>query len=212
MDQQRPAAVRLARPCARRSPTPSTVSDREARCSAARRRPKPANTLNPPSLADYSDHEAWADYKLDLDKVDELMTGDGWDEGRRRHLGQGRQEDVASTINTTAGNKRRELTEQVIQQQLKEAGFDMTIKNADARRPVRTIVPKGDYDLIALRPERDVDQPGLCTLFCSENIPGPANDNSGHNWTRQRPRRRRAAAHRRHEPRRRRAPGGGQGG
>ena len=42
---------------------------------------KAANSLNPYVLADYSDQDAWAGYKLDLDKVDSLMTGDGWEKG-----------------------------------------------------------------------------------------------------------------------------------
>ena len=32
-------------------------------------------------MADYTDPQAFADYKLDLDKVDALMTGDGWAKG-----------------------------------------------------------------------------------------------------------------------------------
>jgi len=38
----------------------------------------PTNSLNPPILAAYSDQHAFAGYHLDLAKVRQLMTGDGW--------------------------------------------------------------------------------------------------------------------------------------
>ena len=42
---------------------------------------KAANSLNPFVIADYSNPNAWANYELDLDKVNSLMTGDGWAKG-----------------------------------------------------------------------------------------------------------------------------------
>ena len=39
------------------------------------------NSLNPPVVKDYSNPNAWANYKLDLAKVTSLMTGDGWAKG-----------------------------------------------------------------------------------------------------------------------------------
>ena len=42
---------------------------------------KAVNSLNPCVVADYSDPNAWSNYKLDLDKVNSLMTGDGWAKG-----------------------------------------------------------------------------------------------------------------------------------
>ena len=50
---------------------------------------------------------------------------------------------------TTAGNKRRELTQQVVQQQLKEAGFDITINNVKAGDFFGQILPAGDRKKLA---------------------------------------------------------------
>ena len=42
---------------------------------------KASNSLNPFVIADYSDPKRGRGYKLDLDKVNSLMTGDGWTKG-----------------------------------------------------------------------------------------------------------------------------------
>ena len=42
---------------------------------------KAVNCLNPPILAEFSDQDAFAGYKLDLAKEDSLLTGDGWAKG-----------------------------------------------------------------------------------------------------------------------------------
>ena len=78
---------------------------------------EPLQTLNAPILSFFSDTEAFAGYTLDLDKVDELMTGDGW---AKNGDGIWAKDGKTATfvLNTTAGNKRRELTQQIVQEQL----------------------------------------------------------------------------------------------
>ena len=142
---------------------------------------KAANSLNPGVLADYSDQDAWAGYKLDLDKVDDLMTGDGWEKGSDDIWAKAGKK-MSFTIITTAGDKLRELTEQVIQPQLKTAGFDMKIKNTNLDNLLQAF-SQGNYDLILIAQTSTSMSPGLCTVLCTENIPGPANDNSGNNWS-----------------------------
>ncbi len=66
---------------------------------------KAVNSLNPCVVADYSDPDAWSNYKLNLDKVDELMTGDGWAKGTDGIWAKDGKK-AAFTIVTTAGNKR----------------------------------------------------------------------------------------------------------
>ena len=117
-----------------------------------------------------------ASYTLDLDKVDELMTGDGWTK-RRRHLGQGRQDRVASRSRRTAGNKRRELTEQIMQEQLKAAGFELKIKNTSADDLFGTILAAGDYQLTLYgQSGTERSTPACARIFCTENIPTKANE------------------------------------
>jgi peptide/nickel transport system substrate-binding protein len=142
---------------------------------------EPANSLNPYVLADYSNQDAWAGYKLDLDKVDDLMTGDGWEKGSDDIWAKDGKK-MTFNIITTAGDKLRELTEQVLQPQLKTAGFDMKIKNTDIDNLLQ-VFQKGNYDLILIAQTSTSISPGLCTVLCTENIPGPKNDNSGNNWS-----------------------------
>jgi peptide/nickel transport system substrate-binding protein len=125
---------------------------------------------------------AFEEYAPDPTKVDELMTGDGWAKN-----GDGIWEKDGETatfaINTTAGNESRELTEQLWQSQLQAAGFELEIKNLDADVLFGDRLPKGQFavGLFALVGTPD---PGLCLVFCSENIPSKKNKQSGQNVTR----------------------------
>jgi len=140
------------------------------------------NSLNPPILAAYSDQQAWAGYHLDLAKVDQLMTGAGWRKSGGIWEKAGRP--AALTLQSTADDQRRALTEQVLQAQLHRAGFAVTIQNRDANTLFGQILPAGTFQL-GLYAEVVTDlEPGLCTTFCSKNIPGPSNQNSGENYTR----------------------------
>jgi len=139
--------------------------------------------LQAPIMSRYADTEAFSGYKKDLDKVEELMTDDGWAKGGDGIWAKGGQK-AAFTIKSTQGNKRRELTEQVLQQQLKEAGFELTIANQSAGDLFGKTLPAGDYQLaLYTQVATDLD-PASCNLFCSKNIPTDANGNSGNNWTR----------------------------
>ena len=140
------------------------------------------NSLNPPILAAYSDQRAWAGYHLDLAKVNQLMSGAGWRKSGGIWQKDGRP--AALTLQSTADDQRRALTEQVLQAQLHRAGFAVTIQNRDANTLFGQVLPAGTFQL-GLYAEVVTDlEPGLCTTFCSRNIPGPANQNSGENYTR----------------------------
>lgn len=140
-------------------------------------------SFNAPILGDYGDPEAFSGYEQDLDQVTTLMEGDGWTLGGDGVWEKDGQR-ASFSIKTTAGNARRELTEDIIVEQAGEAGFEVLIDNQEAGDLFGTQLPAGDYQ-VALYAQvltsLDVSQ---CTLFCSENIPGPANDNAGQNWTR----------------------------
>ena len=111
------------------------------------------------------------------------MTGDGWAKGADGIWAKG---GVRATIEfkTTAGNKRRELTQQIVQEQAKNAGFEITINNAKAGDLFGQILPKGDYQLALYAQVLTNLEPGNCSLFCSKNIPTEANGNVGQNWQR----------------------------
>jgi peptide/nickel transport system substrate-binding protein len=142
---------------------------------------KAANSLNPFVIQEYSNPDAWSYYQPDQDKVDELMTGDGWTKGDD-DVWEKDGKRAEFTIVTTAGDKRRELTEQIIQPMLKQAGFDMKIKNTKIDNLLDQM-SVGDYQVTLLGQSLTSITPGLCTVLCTENIPGPENDNSGNNWS-----------------------------
>jgi peptide/nickel transport system substrate-binding protein len=139
------------------------------------------NSLNPPILAEYSDQESFADYKLDLDKVTELMTGAGWAKGDDGVWAKDGKK-ASFVFKTTAGNKRRELTEQVLQSQLADAGFDMQIENQQAADLFGTQLPAGDFTAALYAQTATTLNPGLCSIMCSFNIPDDGA--SGQNYTR----------------------------
>lgn len=140
------------------------------------------NSLNPPILAPYSDQTAFAGYHRDLRKVDQLMTADGWQKSGGIWQKNGRA--AQFTIQSTAGDKRRELIEQILQQQLHEAGFTLTVDNKDANSLFGQILPAGNFQLgLYADVVTDLD-PGLCATFCAKNIPTAANSTSGQNYTR----------------------------
>jgi peptide/nickel transport system substrate-binding protein len=90
---------------------------------------------------------------------------------------------ISLAISTTAGNKRRELTEQLLQSQWKEAGFNLTTNNTRAATLFGEWGPQGVFQIALYAQVPPSTDPGICSTFCSENIPTTANP-SGQNWTR----------------------------
>jgi peptide/nickel transport system substrate-binding protein len=144
---------------------------------------KPMQTLQPPVLAQYADTTAWSNYKKDLDKVDSLMTGAGWAKNSAGIWAKGGKT-ASLTIKTTAGNARRELTEQILQSQLKQAGFELKSDNQEAGALFGEQLPAGQFQLALYAQVSTFIIPGQCNLFCKKNIPTAANNNTGQNWTR----------------------------
>jgi peptide/nickel transport system substrate-binding protein len=137
-----------------------------------------SQSLLPPILNRYS-ADAWDRYTLDLNQVNTLMEGDGWTKEGGYWEKNGKQ--AAFTIKSTAGDKRRELTEQILQEMLREAGFKLTIKNLSADDLFDKVLPDGNYQL-SLYGQGNTDlNPSLCSIACSDQIPSPENDNSGQN-------------------------------
>jgi peptide/nickel transport system substrate-binding protein len=144
---------------------------------------KAVNSLNPPILAKFSNPDAFSNYKLDLAKVEALMTGAGYAKGSDGIWAKGGKK-VSFALNSTAGNKRREATEEILQQQLAAAGFEMTIDNKKAGDLFGTILPAGDFQVGLYAQTATTLNPSLSSTQSSVNIPSAANNNSGQNWTR----------------------------
>lgn len=142
-----------------------------------------SNALDPPIMAPYTNEDAFGDYTLDLDQVDSLMTGDGWEkngDGIWEKDGQ----PAAIEFITTAGNARRERTQEIVQEQAGEAGFQITVNNQEAGTFFGETLPNGDYQMGLYAQVLTSLDPSNCNLFCSKNIPSAENDFSGQNWTR----------------------------
>lgn len=143
---------------------------------------KAQQSFNSPMVAPFAADD-FSQYTLDLDKVDELMTGDGWKKDGDGVWAKGG--DTASfSIKTLAGNKRRDLTVQVLQSQLADAGFDMTIDQVTPADLFGTIAPQGDFQAGIWALVDTFPDPTLSSTFSSVNIPSEVNGFSGINFYR----------------------------
>jgi peptide/nickel transport system substrate-binding protein len=122
-------------------------------------------------------------YPHDLSQVNSLMSADGWTKGPDGIWAKGGQK-ATLEIKSTAGNHRRELTEQILQSQWKDAGFNLVINNEKAGVLFGEDLPKGNFTIGLYAQTPPSTDPGQCVLWCTKNIPGPANNESGQNYTR----------------------------
>ncbi|WP_210603708.1 ABC transporter substrate-binding protein [Brevibacterium oceani] len=122
-------------------------------------------------------------YTRDLNAVDELMSDDGWvKNGQGVWEKNGRPAEFR--ITTQSGNKRRELAEQIIQNQAGEAGFTVKIANVSGADLFSTTAPKGDFEVGLWTIIDTVPEPGLGSSFRAKTIPSEDNGFSGINFTR----------------------------
>ena len=121
-------------------------------------------------------------YTRDLKKVDELMTGDGWKKGADGIWEKnGKKAEIENS--TTTGNKRRELTQEILTSQWKEAGFVLKVNNTRAATLFGEWGPQGVYTSAIYAQVPSSTDPGQCQTFCTVSIPTPEKP-SGTNWTR----------------------------
>jgi peptide/nickel transport system substrate-binding protein len=143
---------------------------------------KAVQSFNPPILGDYAGSD-FSQYTLDLEKASALMTGAGWAKGSDGIWAKDGAR-ASFALRTTAGNKRRELTQEVLIAQLKDAGFEMTTDNAKAGDLFGKLLPDGDYQAALYAQVATFPDPSLSNIFQSSNIPTAENGNTGTNWTR----------------------------
>jgi peptide/nickel transport system substrate-binding protein len=143
---------------------------------------KAQQSFNSPMVAPFASDD-FSQYTLDLDKVDELMEGEGWKKNSDDVWAKG-GETATFSIKTLAGNKRRDLTVQVLQSQLADAGFEMTIDQVTPADLFGTIAPQGDFQAGIWALVDTFPDPTLSSTFSSVNIPSEANGFSGINFYR----------------------------
>jgi peptide/nickel transport system substrate-binding protein len=144
---------------------------------------QPSNSINPYAIKDYSDQDAFAKYHLDLGMVTKLMTDAGWSKDSKGIWAKAGKE-AAFTLTTTIGDKRRQLTAQIVAEELKAAGFDAKLSFQTLSVLGGTMLPNGTADVVLIAAGLTTLTPGQCSTFCSANVPGPANQQSGQNYFR----------------------------
>jgi peptide/nickel transport system substrate-binding protein len=94
---------------------------------------------------EYQDHQGTYG-KGDTAGAEKLLQAAGWAKGADGIYAKGGKK-LSVRISTTAGNKLRETQEELVQSQLKKAGIDLQIKNADADTLFSKWLPQGNFDI-----------------------------------------------------------------
>ena len=122
-------------------------------------------------------------YPPDLRKAAELLDAAGWtrrgNEVRKNAAGA----PLRFTLMTTAGNRTRELVQQVLQSQWKAAGIEVRINNEPARVFFGETVTKRKFEAMAMFAWISAPESVPRTTLHSEEIPTEANNWSGQNYT-----------------------------
>ena len=119
-------------------------------------------------------------HPYDPAKAKQLLEEAGWKaqpDGSRRNA-EGKP--LSLELMTTAGNRSRELVEQVLQSQWKKIGVDIRIKNEPARVLFGETVPHRKFEL-AMYAWISAPENAPRTIFHSDEIPSAANSYAGQN-------------------------------
>ncbi|NBC33526.1 MAG: peptide ABC transporter substrate-binding protein [Alphaproteobacteria bacterium] len=132
------------------------------------------------------DHAFAADarsYPHDPDRAAALFEDAGFTEMRNgiRHRADGTP--LAFTLMTTAGNRTRELVQQVLQAQWRAAGVDIRLRNEPARVFFGGTVSRREFEAMAMFAWFSSPENVPRTVLHSDHIPTPENNWSGQNYT-----------------------------
>lgn len=122
-------------------------------------------------------------YAFDLKKADALLNDAGWNRKNGGMRVNSNGEPLRFQIMTTAGNRTRELVEQVLQSQWKAAGIAIDIRNEPARVFFGETVTKRKFPDMAMFAWISAPESVPRTTLHSEEIPSEANNWSGQNYT-----------------------------
>jgi peptide/nickel transport system substrate-binding protein len=119
-------------------------------------------------------------YPYDPVKAQQLLEDSGWhlqpDATRKNADGK----TLSFELTTTAGNRSRELVEQVLQSQWKKLGVDIRIHNEPARVLFGETMPHRHFEL-AMYAWSSAPENEPRSIFHSQEIPGAANAYAGQN-------------------------------
>ncbi len=112
-----------------------------------------------------------------------LLNEAGWNQRKKGIRYNSKGEKLSLQIMTTAGNRTRELVEQVLQSQWKAAGIDVSIKNEPARVFFGQTVTERKFSGLAMYAWISAPENVPRTTLHSAHIPTPANNFAGQNYT-----------------------------
>jgi peptide/nickel transport system substrate-binding protein len=121
-------------------------------------------------------------YVYDPEEAARLLDEAGWTERRRGIRTNAKGETLTLELMTTAGNRTRELVEQVLQDQWRQAGIDVRIRNEPARVYFGETLTKRKYTGMAMYAWLSSPESVPRTTLHSEMIPTEANNWSGQNY------------------------------
>jgi peptide/nickel transport system substrate-binding protein len=119
-------------------------------------------------------------YRFDPSRAASLLDDAGWKAGPDGIRRDAKGEPLALTLMTTAGNRTRELVEQVLQSQWRKLGVDIRIKNEPARVLFGETLPHRQFDMAMYAWISAPEDVPRSTLYARE-IPDAANGFAGQN-------------------------------
>jgi len=146
----------------------------------ASRQPVAHSNVSP---LDWVNHDGVRTYSYDPKGAARLLDAAGWKSKRRgiRHNAKGQP--LSLEIMTTAGNRSRELVQQVLQSQWKQAGIEVKIRNQPARVFFGQTVTRREFPAMAMFAWISAPESVPRSTLRSDEIPTQANGWSGQNYT-----------------------------
>jgi peptide/nickel transport system substrate-binding protein len=122
-------------------------------------------------------------YGEDLERAAELLEEAGWQIGPDGVRVNDDGEPLRLELMTTAGNRTRELVQQVLQSQWRRAGIDIRIRNEPARVFFGQTLNRREFDSMAMFAWISAPEHLPRTTLHCEEIPGEDNGWAGQNYT-----------------------------
>ena len=122
-------------------------------------------------------------YRRDLKKARALLDAAGWTVKRKGVRTNGAGKRLGIELMTTAGNRSRELVQQVLQSQWRDIGVATRIRNEPARVYFGETVTKRKFTGLAMFAWLSAPESVPRSTLHSKEIPTAANNYSGQNYT-----------------------------
>jgi peptide/nickel transport system substrate-binding protein len=122
-------------------------------------------------------------YAHDFKKAAKLLAEAGWGRMQRGVRVNDKGEPLTIEIMTTAGNRTRELVEQVLQSQWRKIGIDVRIRNQPARVLFGQTLTERQFTGMTMYAWMSSPENVPRTTLHSSHIPTPANNFAGQNYT-----------------------------